>query len=167
MERIGYDSDTQTYFYRDANGDTWKGAEGAEGAEYSEMTRGAYNHLYAYIPLTEKLQCPALHQAPKISKPPLVVRTVINSLRLTSYVVLITQPPFLIILGSPCGLHDLHPQPQRLPHPLPILPHHRRRSPTRLAPHPLPRLVCAEKPVRAGYAGVLGPGRRFVLGDCD
>ncbi|KAK0429652.1 hypothetical protein ARMSODRAFT_948113 [Armillaria solidipes] len=36
MERIGYDSDTQTYFYRDANGDTWKGAE---GAEYSEMTR--------------------------------------------------------------------------------------------------------------------------------
>ncbi|KAG7451939.1 uncharacterized protein BT62DRAFT_926138, partial [Guyanagaster necrorhizus] len=38
MERIGYDSDTQTYYYRDDDGGTWKGAE---GAEYSEMTRDA------------------------------------------------------------------------------------------------------------------------------
>ncbi|KAF8892860.1 hypothetical protein CPB85DRAFT_1230453 [Mucidula mucida] len=36
MERIGYDADSQTYTFRDADGSIWKGAE---GAEYSEMTK--------------------------------------------------------------------------------------------------------------------------------
>ncbi|KAJ7083307.1 hypothetical protein B0H15DRAFT_850542, partial [Mycena belliarum] len=36
MERIGYDSDTGRYYFRDQAGAVW---EGAEGAEFSEMTR--------------------------------------------------------------------------------------------------------------------------------
>ncbi|KIY66564.1 carbohydrate-binding module family 50 protein [Cylindrobasidium torrendii FP15055 ss-10] len=36
MKRVGYDSDTQTYFFRDADGSTWRGAS---GAEFSEMTK--------------------------------------------------------------------------------------------------------------------------------
>jgi hypothetical protein len=37
MKRIGYDSDTGRYYYRDRDGVIW---QGAEGAEFSEMTRG-------------------------------------------------------------------------------------------------------------------------------
>jgi hypothetical protein len=37
MKRIGYDSDTGRYYYRDRDGVVW---QGAEGAEFSEMTRG-------------------------------------------------------------------------------------------------------------------------------
>ncbi|KAJ7827184.1 hypothetical protein B0H13DRAFT_311433 [Mycena leptocephala] len=36
MERIGYDSDTGRYYFRDASGSVW---QGAQGAEFSEMTR--------------------------------------------------------------------------------------------------------------------------------
>ncbi|TFK24279.1 hypothetical protein FA15DRAFT_669719 [Coprinopsis marcescibilis] len=36
MKRIGYDSDTGKYQYRDADGSVW---EGAEGAEYGELTK--------------------------------------------------------------------------------------------------------------------------------
>ncbi|KAJ7696819.1 hypothetical protein B0H17DRAFT_1053169 [Mycena rosella] len=36
MERIGYDSDTGRYYFRDQSGSVW---QGAEGAEFSEMTR--------------------------------------------------------------------------------------------------------------------------------
>ncbi|KAF7307581.1 Peptidoglycan-binding domain protein [Mycena indigotica] len=36
MTRIGYDSDTQRYYFRDRNGSVW---QGAQGAEFSEMTR--------------------------------------------------------------------------------------------------------------------------------
>ncbi|KAJ7045202.1 hypothetical protein C8F04DRAFT_1249631 [Mycena alexandri] len=36
MERIGYDSDTGRYYFRDESGQVW---QGAQGAEFSEMTR--------------------------------------------------------------------------------------------------------------------------------
>ncbi|KAF8808206.1 hypothetical protein BYT27DRAFT_7211772 [Phlegmacium glaucopus] len=36
MKRIGYDSDTTRYYFRDQDGSVW---QGAEGAEYGEMTR--------------------------------------------------------------------------------------------------------------------------------
>ncbi|KAJ7603634.1 hypothetical protein DFH06DRAFT_1256405 [Mycena polygramma] len=36
MERIGYDSDTGRYYFRDRDGSVW---QGAQGAEFSEMTR--------------------------------------------------------------------------------------------------------------------------------
>ncbi|KAJ7508356.1 hypothetical protein B0H11DRAFT_24070 [Mycena galericulata] len=36
MERIGYDSDTGRYYFRDQDGGVW---QGAQGAEFSEMTR--------------------------------------------------------------------------------------------------------------------------------
>lgn len=37
MERVGYDSDTGRYQFRDSHGAMW---QGAQGAEFSEMTRG-------------------------------------------------------------------------------------------------------------------------------
>lgn len=42
MKRIGYDADTQTYTFQDADGSVWKGAA---GAEYSEMTKGVSTSL--------------------------------------------------------------------------------------------------------------------------
>ncbi|KAJ7760105.1 hypothetical protein DFH07DRAFT_816881 [Mycena maculata] len=36
MERIGYDSDTGRYYFRDRDGSVW---QGAQSAEFSEMTR--------------------------------------------------------------------------------------------------------------------------------
>ena len=36
MRRIGYDADTQTYTYRDADGSLW---EGAPGARYGKLTQ--------------------------------------------------------------------------------------------------------------------------------
>lgn len=39
MKRVGYDSDTGKYYFRDQDGSLW---EGAEGAEYGQMTRGVY-----------------------------------------------------------------------------------------------------------------------------
>ncbi|KAK7749332.1 hypothetical protein SLS62_008183 [Diatrype stigma] len=36
MQRIGYDADTETYTYRDADGSTW---EGAPGNQYGRLTR--------------------------------------------------------------------------------------------------------------------------------
>ncbi|KAK7051561.1 hypothetical protein VNI00_004540 [Paramarasmius palmivorus] len=38
MKRVGYDSDTQKYFFRDRDGTLW---EGPEGAEFGEMKRVA------------------------------------------------------------------------------------------------------------------------------
>ena len=38
MKRVGYDSDTGRYYYRDRDGSLW---QGSEGAEYGELTRGA------------------------------------------------------------------------------------------------------------------------------
>ena len=38
MKRVGYDSDTGKYYYRDSDGGLW---EGAEGAEYGELKQGA------------------------------------------------------------------------------------------------------------------------------
>lgn len=35
--RIGYDSDTGRYYFRDRDGTVW---QGAEGAQFGEMTRG-------------------------------------------------------------------------------------------------------------------------------
>lgn len=40
MTRIGYDSDTGRYRFRDKDGSTW---EGPEGAEYGEMRKGMHN----------------------------------------------------------------------------------------------------------------------------
>jgi hypothetical protein len=40
MTRIGYDSDTGRYRFRDKDGSIW---EGAEGAEYGEMRKGIHN----------------------------------------------------------------------------------------------------------------------------
>ena len=39
MTRIGYDSDTGRYSFRDKDGSIW---EGPEGAEYGEMRKGAW-----------------------------------------------------------------------------------------------------------------------------
>lgn len=36
MRRVGYDADTQTYTYRDADGSLW---EGAPGARYGKLTQ--------------------------------------------------------------------------------------------------------------------------------
>ena len=40
MTRIGYDSDTGRYRFRDKDGSIW---EGAEGAEYGEMHKGMHD----------------------------------------------------------------------------------------------------------------------------
>ncbi len=50
MERIGYDSDTGRYTFRDSDGSIW---EGPQGAEYGEMTRGASTHCLLRDPGTE------------------------------------------------------------------------------------------------------------------
>lgn len=42
MKRVGYDADTQTYTFKDQNGDYW---EGHEGQEYGELTKGSYTLL--------------------------------------------------------------------------------------------------------------------------
>ena len=39
MERVGYDSDTGKYYFRDRDGSLW---EGPEGAEFGEMKRGMF-----------------------------------------------------------------------------------------------------------------------------
>ena len=39
MKRVGYDADTQKYYFRDENGDLW---EGPEGQEYGVMTKCMY-----------------------------------------------------------------------------------------------------------------------------
>ena len=39
MKRIGYDDDTQCYYYKDKEGSIWRGVP---GARYSEMTRGSF-----------------------------------------------------------------------------------------------------------------------------
>jgi len=46
MTRIGYDSYTGRYHFRDKDGSIW---EGPEGAEYGEMRKGVHNvglHVY-------------------------------------------------------------------------------------------------------------------------
>ena len=37
MKRVGYDSDSGKFYFRDRDGSLW---EGAEGAQYGEMTKG-------------------------------------------------------------------------------------------------------------------------------
>jgi len=37
MKRIGYDADSGRYYFRDADGSVWRGAE---GVEFGEMVRG-------------------------------------------------------------------------------------------------------------------------------
>jgi len=49
MTRIGYDSDTGRYSFRDKDGSIW---EGPEGAEYGEMRKGVYNAGFVCPPLT-------------------------------------------------------------------------------------------------------------------
>lgn len=55
MKRVGYDSDTGRYYFRDREGILY---EGAQGAEFSEMTRGEVHRLldrylvYYIFPLT-------------------------------------------------------------------------------------------------------------------
>lgn len=39
MQRVGYDADTQTYTYEDANGCNW---EGAAGDRYGTLRRGMF-----------------------------------------------------------------------------------------------------------------------------
>jgi hypothetical protein len=39
MQRVGYDADTQTYSYRDADGSYW---EGAEGARYGKLRQDMF-----------------------------------------------------------------------------------------------------------------------------
>lgn len=40
MKRVGYDADTQKYYYKDAGGKIW---EGAEGAQFGELRRATNN----------------------------------------------------------------------------------------------------------------------------
>ncbi|KAJ7053917.1 hypothetical protein C8F01DRAFT_1165302 [Mycena amicta] len=40
MTRIGYDSDTQRYYFRDRDGSVWEGAEGAEFSEMRKISNG-------------------------------------------------------------------------------------------------------------------------------
>ena len=51
MKRIGYDSDSGRYYFRDRDGTVW---QGPEGAEYGEMTRGDLPSLWTNI-LTYRL----------------------------------------------------------------------------------------------------------------
>lgn len=37
MKRVGYDADTQRYYYRDGGGSLW---EGPEGSQYGQLTQG-------------------------------------------------------------------------------------------------------------------------------
>ncbi|KAK2462859.1 hypothetical protein APHAL10511_005057 [Amanita phalloides] len=41
MKRIGYDADTQCYYFKDKDGSIWRGTA---GAKYSEMTRVSSSH---------------------------------------------------------------------------------------------------------------------------
>jgi hypothetical protein len=48
MKRVGYDSDSGKYFFRDKEGHLW---EGPEGAQFGEMTRGMHA-LFNFIQMT-------------------------------------------------------------------------------------------------------------------
>ncbi|PAV22072.1 carbohydrate-binding module family 50 [Pyrrhoderma noxium] len=52
MKRIGYDSDTQKYTFKDQNGDLWEGPEGAEFGELTKVGQSgpSSNDLEATIP---------------------------------------------------------------------------------------------------------------------
>ena len=39
MKRVGYDADTQKYYFRDSDGSLW---ESAEGNQYGELTQGKH-----------------------------------------------------------------------------------------------------------------------------
>ncbi|ETW86619.1 hypothetical protein HETIRDRAFT_413020 [Heterobasidion irregulare TC 32-1] len=63
MKRVGYDSDTGKYYFRDRDGSLW------EGSEYGEMQRGTNNNDVeigpdGYIPLAEDADQPP---RPKLS----------------------------------------------------------------------------------------------------
>jgi hypothetical protein len=48
MRRVGYDSDTQKYYFRDQNGNLY---QGSEGAQYGELRRGELISLPSHIVL--------------------------------------------------------------------------------------------------------------------
>lgn len=45
MQRVGYDADKGKYYFKDANGSLW---EGAEGAEFGEMKQGKRQLIRGY-----------------------------------------------------------------------------------------------------------------------
>lgn len=47
MKRVGYDSDSGRYYFRDGSGVLY---EGAEGVEFGEMTRGKLLRLLHIFP---------------------------------------------------------------------------------------------------------------------
>lgn len=50
MKRVGYDSDSGRYYFRDKSGVLY---EGAQGAEFSDMTRGEFGRLSSHITTAE------------------------------------------------------------------------------------------------------------------
>jgi hypothetical protein len=52
MTRIGYDSDTGRYRFRDKDGSIW---EGPEGTEYGEMRKGMHNYRWLSLALIDPL----------------------------------------------------------------------------------------------------------------
>jgi len=53
MKRVGYDSDSGRYYFRDREGVLY---EGAQGAEFGEMTRGGLHYFITFF-LFLKLFC--------------------------------------------------------------------------------------------------------------
>ena len=53
MTRIGYDSDTGRYRFRDKDGSIW---EGPEGAQYGEMRKGVYNDAEPCVHAAEEFR---------------------------------------------------------------------------------------------------------------
>ena len=114
MTRLGYDADSEKYFFRDKEGHLW---EGQEGAQFGELTRGTHA-LFNFFQMTGrenniKLQSRTLLRSPTVMgmtwKMVLGVRMAMRSFRVMLYV----------MAGSPPGggrLTFLWPRTAHLTH---------------------------------------------------
>ena len=176
MKRIGYDDDTQCYYFKDKDGSIWRGVP---GARYSEMTRGSF----LFPPRCARgltcvqYQVPAqvtTTQGPRsgtLKKPgcaqPLLGEMDINCFRPTGYVDILTLACCpLTCLPARNGSKIRH-QCWCLPHPIPVLPPNLRRTITCLAAcsfayfnHSTGQVV----PQTTNNAAPR-PTRRYLLGD--
>ncbi|KAL7284971.1 hypothetical protein ACG7TL_000060 [Trametes sanguinea] len=70
MKRVGYDSDTGRYYFRDRDGSLW---EGPQGAEYGEMRRGRAVNLQLRVRLSSPTIMPkTTTRKPRSASPRLV-----------------------------------------------------------------------------------------------
>jgi len=61
MTRIGYDSDTGRYTFRDKDGSIW---EGPEGAEYGEMRKGVCEAELSCVSTADGISAKCLKDPP-------------------------------------------------------------------------------------------------------